>query len=370
MDSLTVASAGFLGDFLQFFWEILKTSGTWLMISFLACGLLHGVLRPEAFQKSLGNKRLSSVVKATASGMALPICSCGVLPLAVGLYRSGAYLGPTLAFLVATPIINPAALILSFALLGPQITVAYLICGFVIPLIIGVTANKFGGDLTEPETSPLYAMMYMSDGNRPPLAVRLRDGLKWGFEDLAVQTCRFMILGTLFAALIFTITPAAFIQKYLLSPDILSLFTAAFLGTIMYVCAVGHIPFIAALVGAGTAPGIALTFLLAGVATNIPEMISIWKIIGRRAVFIYTGLVVVLGLVAGYAANIFFAGSFVPQFDLSQTAKSIQIAGYLNLEFPDVLKIACASIILAIGIYAWAIYLMRYFRGRSSECEC
>jgi uncharacterized membrane protein YraQ (UPF0718 family) len=107
--------------FLAYFWEMLKTSGSWLMLSFLVCGLLHAVLRPEALQKSLGNTKFSSVVKASLSGMLLPICSCGVALLAVGMYYSGAYLGPTLAFLVATPIINPAAVLLSYALLGPQI---------------------------------------------------------------------------------------------------------------------------------------------------------------------------------------------------------------------------------------------------------
>ena len=111
-----------MSGFFSYFWEMLKTSGPWLIISFTVCGALYGVLRPEAFQRSLDNKKFSSIVKATISGMLLPICSCGVLPLTVGLYYSGAWLGPSLAFLVAAPIINPAAIILSYALLGPQIS--------------------------------------------------------------------------------------------------------------------------------------------------------------------------------------------------------------------------------------------------------
>ncbi|MDO7204721.1 permease [Paraclostridium bifermentans] len=50
----------------------------------------------------------------------------------------------------------------------------------------------------------------------------------------------------------------------------------------MYVCAVGHIPFIAALVASGASPGIAITFLIAGAATNLPELISMYKVIGRE----------------------------------------------------------------------------------------
>jgi uncharacterized membrane protein YraQ (UPF0718 family) len=96
-------------DFVLSSWQLLNISSFWLVISFFLCGLLHIVLRPEFLQQSLGNTKLSSLVKATISGMLLPICSCGVVPLALSLYYSGAYLGPTLAFLVATPIINPAA---------------------------------------------------------------------------------------------------------------------------------------------------------------------------------------------------------------------------------------------------------------------
>ena len=107
-----------MNSFVSYFWEMLRTSGPWLVISFTVCGVLYGVLRPEAFQRSFGNKKLSSIIKATISGMILPICSCGVLPITLGLYYSGAWLGPALAFLVAAPIINPAAIILSYALLG------------------------------------------------------------------------------------------------------------------------------------------------------------------------------------------------------------------------------------------------------------
>jgi uncharacterized membrane protein YraQ (UPF0718 family) len=342
---------------------MLMTSGTWLMISFIVCGLLHGILRPEAFQKSLGNKKNSSIVKATISGMLLPICSCGVLPLAVGLYYSGAYLGPVLAFLVATPVINPAAVILSYALLGPQISTVYLISGFVLPFIIGVTANKFGGNLTESPYAPLREISLVNE-NRPPLARRLINGLKWGFADLAVQTCRFIIVGTACAAFILAVIPAMFIQTYLANPELISLIGITILGAIMYVCAVGHIPFIAALVSAGAAPGVAIAFLLAGVSTNLPEMISIWKLIGKRAVFIYTGIVVIFGILAGYMVNLLFAGSFVPQFDLSQSAKSVEIAGYFDWQFSEAVKTACAIAIAVIGFYAWAMYFTRLLRRR------
>ncbi len=342
------------------FWDMLKTSGAWLIASFFLCGILHAVLRPETLQKSLGNKKLSSIIKATLSGMLLPICSCGVVPLSLGLYYSGAYLGPTLAFLVATPIINPAAIILAYAMLGPEIATIYLACGFLLPVLIGMLGNRFGGkELVSPAALALAQAAGQSAPNAPPqkpLWERLKGGIRWGFSDLAVQTCRFILLGSLFAAVLLVVVPPSFIQQYLSSPRIISLLGITLLGAIMYVCALGHIPFIAALVTAGAAPGVAVTFLVSGVATNFPEMVSIWRLIGRRAVIIYTGTLVLFGLGAGYLTNLFLAGHFVPQFDLSGAQTGIQLAGRLNVDFPEWFKFLCALAVLALGLYAWVLY--------------
>jgi uncharacterized membrane protein YraQ (UPF0718 family) len=344
--------------FLEFFWEMLKISGVWLMFSFLICGVLHAFLRPEALQQSLGNKKVFSLVKSTVSGMLLPICSCGVVPLALGLYYSGAYLGPTLAFLVATPVINPAALIMSYALLGREIATIYLICGFILPMITGWTANCLGGnEIVSPAALKQGESRVRVQTDTPRLLDRLKSGLIWSFQDLAVQTCRFILLGTAFAAILFAIMPTSFIQDYLSEPKFISLLGAALLGAVMYVCALGHIPFIAALVAAGTAPGIAITFLLSGVATNLPEIISIWKLIGKRAVVIYTSSVVLFGLAAGYATNVLLGGSFVPQFDMSKAQAGIDIVNKISFSFPSWLETLCAACVAAIGIYSWFLYL-------------
>ncbi|EEX48747.1 MULTISPECIES: efflux transporter SaoE [Jonquetella] len=353
--------------FFQYCWEMLKTSGPWLIISFLLCGVLHAVLRPEALQRSLGNKKFSSIVKATVSGMLLPICSCGVVPLSLGLYYSGAYLGPTLAFLVATPIINPAAVILAYAMLGPQIATVYLLSGFIIPATIGVIGNALGGpELQSPMAAGLAGNAEQAhDYKLQPLAQRLKGGLEWGFNDLAVQTCRFILVGTAFAALLLAVMPVSFILDYLSNPRLVSLLGITLLGCVMYVCALGHIPFIAALVSAGAAPGVAVTFLLSSVATNFPEMVSIWRLIGKRAVVIYTGTLVVCGLIFGSITNYLFAERFRPIFDLSHSQGQIDFAYKFSFDFSDRFKLFCALLVLGIGCYGWFLHVCRTLRRRA-----
>lgn len=356
-------------------WELLKTSGAWLVTSFFICGILHALLKPDLLYRQLGNNKVSSIAKATVSGMLLPVCSCGVVPLTLSLYMSGAFLGPTLSFLVATPVINPAAVLMSYAMLGPQITPIYIACGFIVPFIIGLLGNRFGG---KELVSPL-ALRYQkyAEGlpqavavtQKQPLGRRLLAGLNWGFTDLGVQTSRYMVLGNLFAAALLLLIPSSFIMQYLSSPKLISILGVTLLGAVMYVCALGHIPFIAALVSAGAAPGVAIAFLMSGCATNLPEMISIWKLIGRRAVLIYTGTVVITSVIAGYFTNQILLDRFTPVFDISKNQNTINIANNLSFEFPEQVQTVCALIVLALGIYAWVQYLKAAWVKRRSVLE-
>ncbi len=350
-------------DFILSGWQLLNISSFWLVASFILCGLLHIVLRPEFLQKSLGNSKLSSLVKATVSGMLLPICSCGVVPLALSLYYSGAYLGPTLAFLVATPIINPAAVLLAFALLGPQLAIIYVVTGFLLPMIIGVIGNKWGKNEL---VSPMAAAMAEAMANAPvgggsgifaavktSWSTKIYNGLDWGVRSLGLQVSRYVLVGILLAAILLTIIPVSFIQDYLSNPALLSLLGVVLLGAVMYVCAVGHIPFIAALIAAGAAPGAAITFLLSGVATNLPELVSIYKLIGKRTVVIYTVTVIVFGIMVGYITNIMLLPGFTPVFDLSNAQNSIDLANKMSLAVPAWVQYICSVIVIAMGITAW-----------------
>ena len=98
----------------------------------------------------------------------------------------------------------------------------------------------------------------------------------------------------------------------------------------MYVCAVGHIPFIAALVASGAAPGAAIAFLMNGAATNLPELISIYKLVGKRTAAIYCGGVVAFSMRSVFDEQDLLPG-FTPQFDLTQSQHAIGLANKLNL---------------------------------------
>ncbi len=342
--------------------DVLLGASPWLVMSFVLAGLMHEYVRPERLQGALGNTKLSSIAKATVSGMLLPICSCGVVPLGLGLYYSGAYLGPVLAFMAATPIINPAAVLLAYGLLGPKIATIYLVAGFVIPMVLGVIGNRLAGP--ELFREGVVAPAVFDEREKLPLTERLRDGLHYGFTDLGLVVSKYVVIGAVFAGAVFALVPTSFIDRVLGDPGMISLGSVAVLAAAMYVCAVGHIPFVAALVAAGASPGIAITFLMAGAATNLPELISMSKLIGKRAAIIFASTLVVAGIAVGYIANLLLAGETGLLVDPSKGAGTKVVANWLIASVPPWLQWACTGVIVVLALASYrskiaAIFLKR-----------
>ncbi|MGI6685765.1 MAG: efflux transporter SaoE [Bacillota bacterium] len=308
-------------------------------------------------------------MKATISGALLPFAAVA-LYLRTKLYYSGAYIGNVLAFMIATPIINPAAVLLALATLGKELTFIYVTAGICIPILVGTIANIFGKEeLIYPHA---VKTEHRVTGVSLSLKHKLLFGLKWGFNFLGKEISKYVVPGILLAAFILTVIPISFIQKYLSSPDLVSIIGATGLGAIMYVCAVGHIPFVAALVGAGASPGIAITFLLTGTATNLPELISIFKLMGKRTMIIFSGSLVILSIGVGYLANILLT-DFVPVFDISVNQGKLELAKKLNVYFPVWAEVICALLIIILflwnyvpGVQGW---LGEKFVGRKIHEE-
>lgn len=351
----------FILDVIRSAFSMLNSASPWMIFSFLVAGIVHEFINAERMQKmSLGTTKLSGLLYTVITGMCIPICSCGTIPLGVSMYYSGAYLGPTLTFMTSTPMINPIAIILVFGLLGKEIGIIYVLTGFFAPMLIGLVANRFGGE--ELYYKPAY------ENVRPKLNLvqqkhsvpyRIKSGLRWSFQELAVVISKYTVSGMLIAGILFTIVPQGMIQRYLGNPGMVSLLGITVVAALMYVCAVGHVPFIAALVASGAAPGVAVTFLMAGCATNIAELITIRKTIGKRAVVLYAVSVLVISEIAGYFTNCILK-DFKPVLDYDAVTHSISSANSLLLEFPVWMQYLCSFVLI---IYA-GVALLRWIRKK------
>jgi uncharacterized membrane protein YraQ (UPF0718 family) len=356
-----------LDTFIQTVWQILSESAFWVLLSLAVGGLVHEFLPASRFRQLLNRNGISAMFSAVLFGACLPICSCGVIPLAISLFKSGIRLGPVMAFAAATPIINPAAVILSLALLGPQITAAYVALGLVLPLLLGFASERWG----DQRVVDFDAMVQPDspDAQTPGEGAlgRVIAALRWGFADLGPTIGFYLGIGVLLAGLLSAFLPQSWIDMYLRESSGLALLAAGLLGASIYVCAVAHIPLVATLLATGAAPGITIVFLVTGTATNLPELIALYNTIGKRTVVVYTSMLVTGAIIAGVAVNAWLLPDFTPVFDPLESLDLLDTGERLQPAISSTLSLAATFAL--VGLAGWGTMRRVTARLRSSSSD-
>lgn len=363
-----------LMQFMQITWSIVLESATWILISLFFAGLIHEFLPSSGLKKHLNRKGIGGMGSAVALGGILPICSCGVIPISVSLYRAGVRIGPIMAFTAATPIINPAAVILSFALLGSQITLAYIFLGLLLPFFLGMMTERFGDKNEilpeEPATTSACCSENpcVSSAATQHFYQRIVSGLRWGFLTLGPTIGFYLTIGILLAAALSATIPAEWSESYLGADSVFGLLAAALLGASIYVCAVAHIPLVATLLASGAGPGAAIVFLVTGTATNLPELFALYKTIGKRTVIIYTSSLIISSLIAGACVNLWLGTGFSPVFDPLASLDLIETGEKLWLSPGALVNTLAAWVIVALATWGfWLRFRQRFLARRTLD---
>lgn len=124
-------------NLLHNFIDLFIESGFWMLLGLVVAGLLKEWIPTDLLSKHLGGKRVGTTVKAAFIGAPLPLCSCGVIPAALGLRRSGASKSATTSFLVATPETGIDSVSVSYALLGPFMAIVRPIAAISSAIVAG-----------------------------------------------------------------------------------------------------------------------------------------------------------------------------------------------------------------------------------------
>jgi uncharacterized membrane protein YraQ (UPF0718 family) len=142
---------GFLTGVFWETWEILKEASVFLIFGFFLAGVLAVLVPKGLLARFVGTGRVKSVLWGSVLGAPLPLCSCGVLPTALGLRKQGATPGATVAFLVATPETGADSISLTYALTDPVMTIFRPIAGVVTAIAAGLATNLFAVPRQAPE---------------------------------------------------------------------------------------------------------------------------------------------------------------------------------------------------------------------------
>jgi uncharacterized membrane protein YraQ (UPF0718 family)/copper chaperone CopZ len=265
-----------------------------LMLGFLISGLLYIVISKETITNNLGKPGALSVIKAAIFGVPMPLCSCGVIPVAASLYKRGASKGATLSFLISTPQTGVDSILITYGMLGP----VFAMTRPVIALITGV----IGGLFTEQINSEDYTTSIKTNHKHPKKT--LKDAIKYAFISLPQDIAGPLIKGILMAGLITLLIPDNFFQDYGIT-GWSAMILMAVLSIPMYICATASVPIAAGLISSGIEPGAAFVFLMAGPATNIATISVIINTLGKKIVYIYLSTIFTCSIISGALINKF-----------------------------------------------------------------
>ena len=332
--------------------ELSNAMAPYILFGLLFAGILHEFVPDTIVTKHLGKDNIFSVIKATLFGVPLPVCSCGVIPLATSIKKSGASKGSTLSFLISTPITGVDSILATYGIFGWIFTIYRVITSMVIAMVAGILTNLF--DKEEIHTKSAFSAVKGPNTFSPvmPIQKKMEEGsccstassccstveeksfwltsaLRYAFVTLLGDIAKPLVWGLLIGALITVAIPES-ISEILTEYSWFSYIIVIAIAVPMYVCATASLPIAAGLMLSGVSAGAAFVFLSAGPATNTVTIGVVKKMLGTRSLTIYLGSIIVGSIVFGLGLDYLFSASDINPASLIQMEEEAGLIAILS----------------------------------------
>ena len=356
--------------------DLSNAMAPYILFGLIFAGILHELVPDTIVSKHLGKSSILSVIKATVFGIPLPVCSCGVVPLATSIKKSGASNGSTLAFLISTPITGVDSILATYGMFGWVFTIYRVVSSMIISVMAGVLAN-FYGDKEEEKPKPSFSMAApskavhgMSFATAPAKKEEAKEEMSccssartqevqrfsltrafaYAFGTLLKDIASPLLIGLVLGAVITAAVPQN-LSDILIEYSWLSYIIVIIIAVPMYVCATASLPIAAGLMLAGVSPGAAFVFLSAGPATNTVTIGVVKKMLGTRTLYIYLGTIIVGSVLFGFGLDYVLAG-----VDVKELVHIHESASFLDM--------ASSAILWAFVAY----YMLKpYFKKKETS---
>lgn len=309
-DLLKLSPTSQWGDSLNFFiYDTIKISLLLLVINFLMAVVRH-YLPVEKLKDFLTKRNWYGLdyLMAAFFGVITPFCSCSSIPLFIGFVSAGIPLGVTFTFLITSPLVNEASLVLFAGLFGIKIAILYAIAGMAIGVIGGWVLGKMNLEkyidpsILAIRDKPQKKFSYKETSTFSELIK------KWWQEGLVItkQLIPYVVGGIAVGALIHGFVPQNFFEKFLVDGSWWSVPLAAIVAVPLYSNAVGVIPIMEALVAKGVPFGTGLAFMMATVGLSLPEALILKKAMRVPLLITFFATVTIGIILIGYLFNAIF----------------------------------------------------------------
>ena len=293
-----------IGGSIQFF--IYDTIKIFILLAVLIffISYIQSYFPPEKTKKIL--TRFKGITGATISallGTVTPFCSCSSIPIFIGFTKAGLPLGITFSFLISSPMVDLASLLLLSSFFGMKISILYVVLGLIIAIIGGTIISKLNMEseikIYTEETRDLYDESE-NFNQKQRLDYALNDT-----KIIVKNVYKYVLIGVGIGALIHNWIPQDVILTILGSNNPFSVIIASVIGIPMYADIFGTIPIAEALFMSGVPIGTVLAFMMSVTALSLPSIIMLAKVVKPKLLAVFVAIVTVGIIITGYLFNSF-----------------------------------------------------------------
>jgi len=298
----------------EVFLDLALRSAPALVLAYLAVGAAHVFLPMAWIQRITRGGRFTQALRGMAAGLPLPVCSCGIIPIYRFLIMRGSALTAAMAFLIATPELEIAAILLTFQLMGTEIAIARVaaaaVLAIAVAMLVGAASRSAQTDGPAGESAEEQVDVPKELADAPQTGNRFWSMLRFGYGDAVDNTAAWIVLGIGLSAMLAPYLTEEFFTSLPAGTDVV---LAALLGLPLYVCASGSTPLAAIMVFHGLSPGAAIAFLLTGPATNITTFGVLQRLHGRRVAALFSLAMLGCAVGLGYLVNLALVDPSLPE---------------------------------------------------------
>lgn len=291
-----------IGGSIQFF--IYDTIKIFILLGTLIflISYIQSYFPPEKTKKILTKfKGISGAIVSALLGTVTPFCSCSSIPIFIGFTRAGLPLGVTFSFLISSPMVDVASLLLLASFFGMKVSVLYVVLGLIIAVVGGIIISKLKMEDEIRNYTEETRDLYNESEN-----FNQRQRLNYALNDTKIivkNVYKYVLIGVGIGSLIHNWIPQNIILSILGSENPFSVLIAAVIGIPMYADIFGTIPIAEALFMAGVPIGTILAFMMGVTALSLPSMIMLSKVVKPKLLGVFISIVTIGIVITGYFFN-------------------------------------------------------------------
>lgn len=294
-----------LGASLHFF--LYDTVKIFILLSVLIFGVsyIQSFFPPERTRKILGRyKGISANILGALLGTITPFCSCSSIPLFIGFTSAGLPIGVTFSFLISSPLVDLASVILLASIFNWKIAFAYVAVGVILAVVSGTIISKL--KMEDQVADFVFRKSSMPEMELEVLSIKDRIRISTeSVKEIIYKVWLYVLIGVGIGALIHNVIPESFITALLGDDKWYSVPLATLVGVPMYADIFGTLPIAEALVSKGVGIGTALAFMMAVTALSLPSIVMLKKVIKNKLLIVFVSIVVVGIMIIGVLFNSF-----------------------------------------------------------------